>query len=94
MTRETKVFKNKTDGYNGEAKLAMKRKNQPARNFKHFEDVGHQDPWEIARETGENWRDELDSPREPDEFISLEDPFFDSLYLDADEYEYPYVPFY
>lgn len=92
MAREIKMHKNKTDGYNGEKKLAMKRKNQPAKNFRHFENVDHQDPWDIARENGENWRDELDPPREPDAFM-LEDPFYmDGLCIDADEYDY--VPFY
>ena len=71
MTREIKTFKNKTDGYDGDKKLAMKRKNQPAKNFKHFEDVDHKDPWEIARENGENWRAMFDE---------YYDAYYDSLY--------------
>ena len=52
MTREIKMFKNKTDGFDPDVKLAQVKKNRPAKHFKHFEGADWKDPWELDREVG------------------------------------------
>lgn len=52
MTREIKMFKKKTDGFNPDVKLNQVRKNRPAKTFKHFAGDDWKDSWEIDREVG------------------------------------------
>ena len=95
MARETKTFKTKTDGFNPEKKLGQVKRNQPAKNFKHFEGDDWKDSWELDREASMGTDDEFDDDDDGDDVPPAHFDAFGAYHSDYEmSPEYEYVPFY